>query len=120
MRKALTICAVLCAVSVASQAFPPPGADPNSEIGVWFRSLRAPGTGESCCGIADCKNYPVRIIDEAYQARFGGEWLEVPKGAILSGEDNPTGDYITCIAADYYYDGNLRPRVVCFKKAPRV
>ena len=63
MPRLLTVCGFLLSMlGVASApAAPPDGADPNSPIGQWFQSLKQPGSGASCCSIADCRPVDYRI-----------------------------------------------------------
>lgn len=91
----------------------PPG--PNSG---WYKELKVPGTGGSCCGEADCRHFPVRINDGHYEVLYRDSWLVVPNEAIVKMANNPTGDYVACIQGGYYYDGMLSPRVLCFIQAP--
>src|SRR5690242_4375759 len=73
---------------------PPPDADPN--LAPWFRGLRAPGTGTSCCSIADCRPVESRIIGDHYEVFVEGKWLRVPPDLILNRTDNPTGHAVVC------------------------
>src|SRR5215469_16074808 len=47
------IIAVGLALSRATLAAPPDNPDP--ALAPWFESLKQPGTGASCCSIADCR-----------------------------------------------------------------
>ena len=78
----------------------------------WFRSLTIPNTGSSCCGTADCRNYPVVVASDGYRVQFKGQWLKVPPAVVQDRRDNPTGDYVTCII------DAAEPEVLCFIKAP--
>jgi hypothetical protein len=84
--------AVLCG-STASGA-PPDGADPNSPLGVWYRSLQAPD-GKSCCSIADCRPIDARLVGEHWEIRTEMGWQEVPPDRVLRWE-NPDGRPIAC------------------------
>ena len=48
--------ALLMTANAAAQ--PPPDAD--YKLAPWFQSLRQPGTGTSCCSIADCRTTDYR------------------------------------------------------------
>jgi hypothetical protein len=80
-------------------AAPPAGADPNSELGRWFQSLRN-SNGENCCSVADCRSpYAWRqTTSHGYQLQEseGAPWLDVPSENILR-RQNPFGDAIACI-----------------------
>jgi hypothetical protein len=106
---------IVFALCPTAWAFPPPGTDHTSPTALWYQSLRAPGTSESCCGVSDCLDLPVRIFDRHYQVQFNGNWLDVPDHAILRDGPNPVGHAVSCVAADYRISGEPRPRVVCFK-----
>ncbi|HKF73597.1 MAG TPA: hypothetical protein VKB68_17720 [Stellaceae bacterium] len=87
------------------RAAPPPGADPNSEIGRWFQSLKN-SKGEICCSVADCRRpYAWRqTMGQGYQVQEGNgaPWLNVPPQNILRLK-NPLGDAIACVVG-----GNVR------------
>ena len=69
---------------------PPLGADPNSPLGLWFRSLTQPYSGRSCCSIADCRPVEARLAGDGWEIRVGGRWLAVSQLAVLK-RDNPNG-----------------------------
>lgn len=81
------------------RAAPPAGADPNSEVGRWFQSLRN-SKGEFCCSVADCRRpYAWRqTMNHGYQVQegAGAPWVDVPVENILH-RQNPFGDAIACI-----------------------
>ncbi len=87
----LLACAMLAA---PSRAAPPPDADP--AMAPWFNSLRQPGSGISCCSIADCRPVDYRVVDKHYEAYIEGEWRPVPPDKVLTRADNPTGRAIVC------------------------
>jgi len=91
-----------------AQAHPPKNAD--MSLAPWFRSLRQPGTGISCCSIADCRQTDFRIEGDHYQAMVDGSWKTVPKDRILERSDNPTGRAVVCYTP---YVG-----IMCFIKGP--
>ena len=103
--------ACLMVVSHVAHATPPPDAD--MRLAPWFHSLTIPNTGSSCCGAADCRNYPVVVASDGYRVQFKGQWLKVPPAVVQDRGDNPTGDYVTCII------DAAEPEVLCFIKAPR-
>ena len=85
-------------VSGSGQAAPPEGADPNSQIGQWFQSLKQPGSGISCCSIADCRPVEYRLVSDGYEALLDKDWVRIPDQAILHGHSNPTARGILCRA----------------------
>lgn len=91
-----------------AQAHPPKNA--NMSYAPWFRSLRQPGTGMSCCSIADCRQTSFRIKGNHYEALIDGTWKTVPPDRILSRTDNPTGEAVVCYTP---YLG-----IMCFVKGP--
>jgi len=91
-------------------AAPPPDADPS--MAPWFRGLHVPGTGTSCCSIADCRPVDSRIIGGHYEVYVEGKWLVVPKDLILQREDNPTGRAVVCWTPT--------AGILCFVRGPEV
>ena len=85
---------VLLLSPLTARAFPPPDADP--ALSPWFEELRQPGTGRSCCSIADCRPVDYRIAGDHYEVWIGSQWLAVPKDRILQRFDNPTGHAVVC------------------------
>ena len=73
----------------SAMACPPPSAD--MSLAPRLQSLRRPGTGISCCTIADCRQTDFRITGSHKEALVEGEWRAVPSNAILERVDNPTG-----------------------------
>lgn len=98
--RTLMLAAALVAGIVAGLTYgfaaPPPGADPNSEMGRWFQSLRQPGTGSSCCSLSDCRFTDYRAGADGYEALVAGRWIAVPPDKILHGITNPTGRAVVC------------------------
>jgi len=75
-------------------AAPPDNADPT--LAPWFQSLRQPGTGISCCSMADCRATEYRTSAFGYEALIEDKWLAVPPDRVLQHTDNPTGRAIVC------------------------
>lgn len=82
------------AIAVPALAAPPPDADPT--LAPWFRGLRVPGTGTSCCSMADCRPAELRVVDGHYEVLIEGKWLPVPQDLILPDQQNPTGRAVVC------------------------
>jgi hypothetical protein len=56
----------------------------NSEDrGAWFKSLRQPGTGMSCCDIADCHKTVADWRGGQWWAIVQGAWTPIPPGKEL-------------------------------------
>jgi len=87
------LAALLAGIGTADAA-PPDDADP--ALAPWFQSLRQPGTGVSCCSIADCRLTEYRSNAEGYEALIAGRWLAVPAERVLQNVDNPTGRAVVC------------------------
>jgi hypothetical protein len=49
----------------------------------WYRTLRQPGTGASCCNEADCRPTSVRTRHDVIEVMVDGEWTVVPPSKIL-------------------------------------
>jgi hypothetical protein len=78
----------------AAVAAPPENADP--ALAPWFQSLHQPGTGISCCSIADCRPTEYRTIGDHYEALIEDRWTAVPPDKVLDRTDNPVGRAILC------------------------
>ena len=95
-------------IAATAAARPPPDAD--MSLAPWFQSLQQPGTGMSCCSIADCRPTDFRILNGHYQALIEGDWHDVPPEVVLERMDNPTGRAVVCYTP---YRG-----IMCFIKGP--
>ena len=49
-----------------TRAEPPADADP--ALRPWFKSLKRPGSGASCCSIADCRPVSYRLSADGYNS----------------------------------------------------
>src|SRR4051794_34864271 len=52
--------------------------NPEPSVREWFRSLRQPGNGLSCCDIADCRYVEHRYVQDHYEVQIEHNWLPVP------------------------------------------
>jgi hypothetical protein len=104
----LIVAAMLASLSGSAIAHPPPNAD--LRFAPWFESLRQPGTGMSCCSMADCRPTEFRVRGNHYQALVMGKWEDVPPSAVLQQTNNPTGRAIVCYTP---YRG-----IMCFVRGP--
>jgi hypothetical protein len=93
-RRAVAGAIGLLVIAAPLRAAPPPDADPAQAP--WFNSLRQPGSGISCCSVADCRPVDYRTVDNHYEAFIEGEWLAVPPERVISRADNPTGRAVVC------------------------
>lgn len=73
---------------------PPDNADP--ALAPWFNSLRQPGTGVSCCSIADCRPVDYQLGPTGYEVWITGRWHAVPPERVIRGKDNPLGRGVVC------------------------
>jgi len=87
---------LLCYLDV--RAAPPPDSD--GRYANWFQNLRQPGTGSSCCSLADCRMTEYRGTPQGYEALVYGRWVVVPQEKILRGIVNPTGRAVVCAHPD--------------------
>jgi hypothetical protein len=46
--------------------------------GAWFKSLRQPNTGISCCDVADCRRTDANWHGGQWWAIVEGEWTPIP------------------------------------------
>src|SRR5690349_12182095 len=97
-------------VALPVYAAPPPDAD--ASLAPWFRALKVPGTGTSCCSIADCRPAESRIVGDHYEVFIDGKWLRVPPELILPQADNPTGRAVVCWTPS--------AGILCFVRGPEV
>jgi hypothetical protein len=78
----------------ASVAAPPENADP--ALHGWFESLKQPGSGVSCCSIADCRPVEYRLATDGYEAYLDTRWVHVPDDKIIHGMANPIARGVLC------------------------
>src|SRR5450755_1762774 len=97
--------AVGLALSRAAVAAPPDSPDP--ALAPWFESLKQPGTGASCCSIADCRTVEFRQDRDGYEVLIDGRWkmsipfwLRVPPKRIIDRSDNPTNHGVVCFTPE--------------------
>lgn len=103
-RKTLVVLAVLAATSAAS-------AEENR--GLWFKSLKQPGTGMSCCDIADCHRSDAEWRGGSsgqWWAVVQGRWTPVPREKELDNKASIDGDAYIC-SSQY---PSSSPMIYCF------
>jgi len=105
----IRLCALgLLLLTLPVQAAPPPDADP--ALSPWFHSLRQPGTGMSCCSIADCRPVDYRTTPNGYEVWIEDRWWPVPPEKVLQRADNPVGRAVVC--------WTKLTGIMCFVRAP--
>ena len=95
---------VTLVAAFAASAQPPPGADPNSEIGKWFKSLKS-NKGLPCCDVSDCRRVEARLVNGYYEALIDEQWARVPD-EVITNVGNPIGQYVACYS---YYEATRDP-----------
>jgi hypothetical protein len=97
--------AVGLALSQPAVAAPPDRVDP--ALASWFENLKQPGTGASCCSIADCRTVDFRQDRDGYEVLIDGRWkmsvpfwLRVPSNRIIDKIDNPTNRAVVCFTPE--------------------
>jgi hypothetical protein len=96
---------VTSTLSHSAAAAPPDNAD--ARFTPWYKSLRQPGTGAECCGLADCRAVAFRRTVGGYEILIDQQWrlsapywLSVPPEKILERGDNPTGGAVACFTPE--------------------
>ena len=90
--------AIFLALAASSGvAAPPVGADPNSPMARWYRGLKMPGNGHSCCDVSDCRPTQARQVNGGWQALAeDGVWLDIPPQLIIEDTVHPGGSAVMC------------------------
>ena len=92
MMRFILVALLFC--NATAYAAPPEHVD--YALAPWFQSLRQPGSGASCCSIADCRTTDYRTDGDGYEALIDNRWMVVPADKILQRTDNPTGRAVVC------------------------
>jgi hypothetical protein len=80
----------------------------------WFKGLKNPRNGGSCCDQSDCARTEARTHGNAWEARApNGAWLSIPDDRVVFNHGNPTGEPILCAIED-----EEGWRVYCFVPGP--
>jgi hypothetical protein len=90
----LAVAVVALLAAATARAAPPQDSDPT--LNGWIESLKQPGTGVSCCSVADCGPVDYRLASEGYEALLDARWVRVPDGRILRGISNPMARGVLC------------------------
>ena len=88
----------LVSVTVAASA----GAE---DRGAWFKSLRQPITGNSCCDISDCRRAEADWRDGQWWVVVDGAWTPIPPEKELNKRS---------IDGDAYVCASPTRRIYCF------
>jgi hypothetical protein len=75
--------------------------------GSWFKSLRQPMTGFSCCDISDCRRTDADWRQGQWWAVVSGEWTPIPPDKELEKQS---------IDGDAYVCSSPTRRIYCFVK----
>lgn len=81
-------------------------AQPSSERSLWFKSLTQPGTGQSCCDIADCMKTSAEWRDGQWWADVRGTMKPIPPERVLKTTASIDGAAYVC--------SNPAGQVLCF------
>lgn len=69
--------------------------------GTWFKSLKQPATGHSCCDISDCRQTQAEQLDDgSWKAIVNGTWRSIPPGKVLPKPLSIDGEAYVCNAPD--------------------
>jgi hypothetical protein len=63
--------------------------------GTWFKSLKQPLTGASCCDISDCRRAEADWKNGQWWADVQGQWTPIPKEKELA-KSSIDGDAYVC------------------------
>lgn len=80
---------LLVALLMTGQAF-------GQDRGEWFKSLKQPGSGFSCCDISDCKLAEADWRAGQWWAVVRGEWTPIPNDKVLEKPPSIDGDAYVC------------------------
>jgi hypothetical protein len=67
-----------------------------NERGDWFKSLRQPQTGKSCCDISHCFRTDADWRSGGWWAELRGHWVPVPSTAIVREATSIDGQAYVC------------------------
>lgn len=73
--------------------------------GAWFKSLKQPDTGLSCCDISDCRRTDASFRNGQWFARVEGEMTPIPPNKEVKR---------TSIDGDAYVCSGLQRKIFCF------
>lgn len=79
----------------------------SEDRGAWFKSLKQPDTGYSCCDIADCRRTDADWHGGQWWAVVSGEWTPIPAEKELDKQS---------LDGDAYVCSSPNRRIYCFVK----
>jgi len=91
----LWVLAVAMLIAAVARAAPPAGVDPDGPMAQWYRSLKAPDIGGSCCSIADCRPVEARQVGDHWEVLTETGWQSVLPERVLH-QKNLDGRPIAC------------------------
>jgi hypothetical protein len=98
---------ILCCVSLGTLLVSHLPAAAEEDRGAWFKSLRQPDTGFSCCDISDCRRAEADWREGQWWAVVGGEWTAIPPDKELEKQS---------IDGEAYVCSSPTRRIYCFVK----
>lgn len=83
----------------------------SQDRGAWFKSLKQPGSGVSCCDISDCKRVEAKWQGDGWIAlsNVTKQWTPIPPGKVLQNKPSIDGDAYLC-------EGPASGTIYCFVK----
>lgn len=89
----LTTAAMSCVLMFASPclAHDPAGHAAHHEH--FYRHLKQPGTGMSCCNNQDCRPVKYRITASGILMEVGGRWIAPPASLVMERDDTEVGHW---------------------------
>ncbi len=88
---------------IVSAISPWPNLARADDLGQWFKSLRQPGTGASCCDLSDCHPTEFEIAGDHYRAVVNGVMVDIPNDKVLHNVGNPLGQAVICSIGNTIY-----------------
>lgn len=81
----------------------------------WFKSLHRPGTGISCCDIADCRPTEAKWQGNRWWAVVLGQWQLIPPESVLKSPHSLDGNAYVCLGESHEIDGHkVDTLIYCF------
>lgn len=105
---------------------PPSGADRNSPLSKWFRTLNIPDSNPpiSCCDDSDCRVVPAKFEDGKWFAFLShqthkdapspGIWIPIPEFRIVQDKQHPSGSAVLCWMSTGPNSARLGVGTLCF------
>lgn len=104
-------------LALAREQFPDQYKDSPPAVRQWFKGVRSQ-QGIPCCDVADGHRTDWQARADGYYWVFVlGEWRRVPKVAVVSGTENPTGDAVVWYV-DNKSEGPNGVFIRCFVPGP--